>query len=183
MRKLNCYPKVMIPVLIVMMVQAGWALAQGAKGVGYRGCNGRGSGGERMAECLDLTEEQQIAISEIRSEAQTANLDLRKNVQRLQNQLEGELLADNPTEKRVLDLAAKLDAVRAQQHANRLKMRLAIREQLTPGQRDKMTVMQNRKGGQRGRHNGRMCKGGSGQMSGKCYDRGESQRGSCGSGR
>ncbi len=73
----------------------------------------------------------------IRAETMDANLELRKVNQRLRNQLEGELLKDNPSEKTVLDLAGQIDEARAKIHANQLKMRLAIREQLTPEQRDK----------------------------------------------
>ncbi len=155
--------------------------------------SGPGMGGQRMAECLGLTEEQQTAIADIRSKTCDANIELRKENQRLQNQLEGELLQENPSEKKVLELAAQIDEARAELHANRLKMRLAVRQQLTPEQRDKMLVMRDKfkKGSRRGGHwgqsrgNGRGYGPGAGCQfgDGQGCRQGATRRGGCGSGR
>lgn len=164
----------MIAAVTVLLV-AGVALAQGGQGKGARGngnCDGEGPHGprgdrgsriERLAERLDLTDEQKTAIEGIHEETRTANAALAKETRLVKHELEGELLKDEPSEKTVLELNEKLGELRIQRKANGLKAKLAVREELTPEQRDKMLAMGDRfgkKGGQgrgRGQGSGRGC--------------------------
>jgi Spy/CpxP family protein refolding chaperone len=52
--------------------------------------------------------------------------------------LQGEMLKDEPSEKRVTELVQQIGQLRTQQHLTRLKQRLAVRNLLTPEQRDRM---------------------------------------------
>lgn len=151
----------MTAVLALVVVAAGTALAQGpgvgkGHGCGFGGdCQGVDRGEmrmERMVQRLDLTEEQAESIAKIREEGRSANAKLRKEMMRLRNELQGELLKDDPSRKSVLDLNEKMGALRTQMRANRLENRLAVREQLTPEQRDRMLLSgESGRGGQAGR--------------------------------
>ena len=107
---------------------------------------------ERMAARLDLTGDQRVKIEALHEQAREEGLALRKKMMRLRHELEGELLQDAPSEKTVLSLNAKIGDLQTALKANRLRTRLAVREELTPEQRDKMLVMgQHRKHGRHGR--------------------------------
>ena len=139
-------------ILALTLVAAGAVLAQGpGRGSGSHRCldGDFGSGGEfrselrleRMAERLGLTQEQTEAITKIRQEGRQENLEIRKEMMRLRNELRGEMLKDDPSQKTVLELNDKLGELRTQRQANRLENRLAVREQLTPQQRDQMLLL------------------------------------------
>ena len=167
----------MMVVAVTVLLVAGVALAQGGQGKGARmngNCDGDGPHGprggkgnriERLAERLDLTDEQKTAIEGIHEETQAANQALAKETRLLKHELEGELLKDEPSEKTVLELNEKLGELRTQRKANGLKAKLAVRDELTPEQRDKMLAVGDRfgrKGGQgrgRGQGAGRGCGG------------------------
>lgn len=169
---------IMIAAVTVLLV-AGVALAQGGPGKGARGSgdcdgegpHGRGSGRgnriERLAERLDLTEEQKTAIEGIHEETRTANAALAKDTRLLKHELEGELLKDEPSEQKVLDLNGKLGELQIERKANGLKAKLAVREELTPEQRDKMVAM----GERFGRGSGKGSRG-YGKGGGRGSDRG-----------
>ena len=180
-------------ILALTLVAAGSALAQGpGKGQGQgQGMMGRGMGPgnhpgfdqgfgsrgefrlERMAARLGLTDEQAEAIEKIREDGRKGNLELRKQTMRLRNELRGEMLKDDPSQKTVLDLNAKLGDLRTEKQANRLKNRLAVREQLTPDQRDQMLMMdKSGKGNRDGRHGFHEGRRGQGQGQGQGQGRG-----------
>lgn len=165
MKRTNTRQLTTFAILAVFALAAGVALAQVpgkgmGKGMAGRDCDGdfgkRGDRGEmrleRLAERLDLTEDQVTAIRGIREEGRQENLEIRKKMMRLRNELQGEMLQDEPSQKKVLDLNDRMGELRTQQRANRLKNRLAVREQLTPEQRDRMLVMKERGQGRRGGH-------------------------------
>lgn len=111
----------------------------------------KGPGPGFLAEKLDLSEEQIAQIDKIREEGRKKGLERHKQVLRLRNELEGEMLADQPSRKKVLELNQKLGDLHTQMQADRLTERLAIRELLTPEQRDRMLLMKERgKRGMRG---------------------------------
>jgi periplasmic protein CpxP/Spy len=154
-------------ILTLTLIVAGSALAQGpGMGQGKRMAKGNqecvqgdsGSRGEmrleRMAARLELTEEQTDAITKIHEAGRSKNMGLRKEMMRLRNELQGEMLKDDPSQKKVLDLNEKLGALRTEKHATRLENRLAVREQLTPEQRDKMLTMGEFKKGRNGGRGG-----------------------------
>ncbi len=167
---------VFLTLAAVMILGTGTALAQwrGA-GPGYGGRGGFGDGGfgdgefgpghrmEFLADSLELTDEQVTAIENIQSEGQAKNLVLRKEMMRLSNELEGEMLKDEPSEKVVLDLTGKIGTLRTEIQTNRLSSRLEVRGQLTPEQRDKMLTL-------RGRHQGREGRWGGGRAMGRYGD-------------
>ena len=153
---------VILTLTALMMLGVGSALAQGPGAGNGQRC-GRGSGDgefgpghrlELMAEKLELTEDQQAAIKGIHDLGQEKNRELRKELMRLHNELQGEMMKDEPSEKAALDLVGKIGDLRTEIQANRLSSRLEVREQLTPEQRDKMMLMHDRS--QRGKN----CRGG-----------------------
>ncbi|MEN8006185.1 MAG: Spy/CpxP family protein refolding chaperone [Candidatus Krumholzibacteriota bacterium] len=164
---------VILTLATAALLIVGTALAQGpgprgpGKGSGH--CDGEfgpgmghGMGGEFgpghrleiLAERLELTEEQIAAIKGIREAGQEKNLGLRKKLIRLNHDLQGELLKDEPSEKAALDLVGKIGALRTEMKSNRLKNRLEVRQLLTPEQRDKMLMLKERFKPGKGRHGG-----------------------------
>ncbi|MCK9997012.1 MAG: Spy/CpxP family protein refolding chaperone [Candidatus Krumholzibacteria bacterium] len=155
----------------VMLLGAGTVLAQGwgagpghggrggGPGYGVRGGFGDGEFGpghrmEFLADHLELTDEQITAIEGIQSRGQAKNMELRKEMMRLRNELQSEMLKDDPSEKVVLDLTGKIGALRSEVQTNRLSSRLEVRKQLTPEQRDKMLMLHERFQGREGRRGG-----------------------------
>jgi len=159
-------------VVSLLVIGLGAAAAQGVgKGQGARGdCDGPRSEMRmaRMAEHLELSEEQVKAIEAVREESREAGRALHKDMARVRNEMQGERLKDQPSQKALLDLNAKLGELRTEVQAERIKMRFAVREQLTEEQQDKMLSL--------GEFGGRGHKGGR-QGRGGC----EGERG-CGSG-
>jgi Spy/CpxP family protein refolding chaperone len=148
---------VIVSALMVVIISAGMVLAQGpGKGKGRSGnCDGPAGRGpemrlERMAARLDLSVEQKEAVEAIHEKNREKNVELRKQMLRLKNELQGEMLKDEPSEKTVLSLNEKMGKIKTELKANRLQTRLAVRELLTPEQRDRMLMM-----GQHGRGGGR----------------------------
>ncbi len=113
---------------------------------------GEGPRVEMLAKRLDLTDDQVAKIEAITESSRKDGLELRRQLQQLRNELEGEMLKDQPSEKAVLQLNKKMGDLKTEMKANRLSTRLKVREQLTPEQVDKMLVMgaKGRKGGHRG---------------------------------
>ncbi|MBU2499914.1 Spy/CpxP family protein refolding chaperone [bacterium] len=168
--------------VMILLIAATAAMAQGP-GKGARGAQGArcgqegfgpghggGFGGAFMAERLDLTGEQQTAIDKIREEGRKENLELRKQMMRLRNELHGEMLKDDPSEKTVLDLTNRMGEIRTTLQGNRIKHQLAVRKVLTPEQRDLMLLMG--EGGPRGRGG----RGGSGPGHDRCDGQGPGAR-------
>ena len=134
--------------LAAVILAAGPTLAQGSGGKWSRGAAPGGHGCdtmefrmERMAARLDLTDEQVEAITGIREGGQKQILEMRKEMMRLRNELQGELLEDEPSEGEVVSLTEKIGDLRTRMQVDRAKNRLAVVKLLTPEQRDKMLVM------------------------------------------
>jgi Spy/CpxP family protein refolding chaperone len=102
---------------------------------------------ERMTERLDLTEAQQTTIQKLQTESRRQALELRKEMARLRNEIQGEMLKDKPAERTVVQLHEKLGELQTKLKVHRVKTRLAIREQLTPEQRDQMLLQGDGRGG------------------------------------
>ncbi len=168
-----------VAALTIILASAGLATAQGPRhgkgmgqGMGQGGFHGDGDFGpgyrvEMMAKHLDLSEEQLTTIKKIHEDSRTDGLEKRKELMRLRNEHQGEMLKDSPSEKTVLALNSQMGALKTEMRALRLKARLAVREQLTPEQRDQMLMMrgQGGQGGQGGRM-GHRGHGGFGQGGG-----------------
>ena len=136
-----------VVMILAAVLAASTALAQGP---GRGGCGshgpmfGPGAGDElppMMVERLDLSEDQQAAIAEIRAKARAEGVELRKEMLRLRNELQGEMLKDEPSEKTLVDLTERMGELRTRMQIQRVKTRLAVRRQLTPEQRDRMLMM------------------------------------------
>ena len=155
---------------ILVLAVSGLALAQGPHG-GDKGactqarCDGDGPGITRLAARLDLSDEQVKAITGLHEQSREKNQALRKDMLRLRNELQGELLKDTPDAKAAKGLVAKIGDLRTQMQQNRMETRLAVRQQLTPEQRDKMLLMGEGRGG-RGEREGRGGGHGHGQHGG-----------------
>lgn len=141
-----------------------------------RGGNMPGGRQELLTERLDLTAEQQETIAGIKEESAARNLELRKELMRLRNQLAGEMLKDDPAESEVLSLTDQIGDLRNQMDANRMKCRLEVRKQLTPEQRDKMLVMNRRHGKDGGEGSPRRGFRGKGRTCGRECERGDNPR-------
>ncbi len=128
----------------------------GRFGVGEPGGRGQGPNIERLAARLDLSDDQVAAIREIHEQGRLQSAELRKELMRLRNEVQGEMMQDDPSQKKVLALNAKMGELRTELRAQRLKNQLAVREELTPEQRDRMLLMREQGNHRRGgRHSGR----------------------------
>jgi len=109
---------------------------------------------EALAHRLDLTPEQEEAIVALRQDNQQKAIAVRKQLLRLHNELEGEMLTDEPKEATVVELTKKIGQLRTELQVERARTRLAVREQLTAEQRDKMMMLKatHRGAGGRGGH-------------------------------
>ena len=96
---------------------------------------------ERLAHLLDLTDAQQTQVTQIQDEGHAKRLALRKQLLRLKNELQGEMLRDEPAVAKVNELAEQMGALRTEMQKQRLQQRLAVRRVLTAEQRDKMLVV------------------------------------------
>lgn len=120
---------------------------------------------ERLAACLDLTDEQIDAIERIREERSSKRADFQREITRIRNELRGEMLEDSPDIAELKRLIAIKEEIRASMQVSRLETRLALREILTPEQRDRLTMLRSsrRQGGflgeGRGHRHGRMDRG------------------------
>jgi len=152
----------LLTLLAVTVLSAGMATAQAGYGRGYNADGGRGRGvgfgfdadeafGPRMAQVLDLTDDQNAVIMDMREAHFAAMSDKRKDVMRLRNERRGLMLADDVNEDAVLSLTRKIGDLRTELQVARTEMRLKVREVLTEEQRDKMMMMRNKRGGRGGR--------------------------------
>jgi len=104
----------------------------------------------RLTRQLDLSEVQQAEIKTIVAAGQTSRIERRKQLRRLQHDLAGEMLEDRISETRIMKLIEEIGAVRIEQQKDHMAQKLAIRELLTPEQRDRLMVLHD---GQRGHGN------------------------------
>jgi Spy/CpxP family protein refolding chaperone len=99
-----------------------------------------------MGNRMGLTEDQQKAIAKIREDAEATRLPQIKEMMRLRTEMQSELLKDQPDQAAVHNLAQQMGDLRTQMQIKILDQRMAIRNLLTPEQRDRMLMM--RRGGQ-----------------------------------
>jgi Spy/CpxP family protein refolding chaperone len=134
---------------------------------------------ERIAEKLELTDEQIARIEEIRDAAKPKRAELRKRVLRLQNSLQGELLEDDPDKVAALELVASIGEATTELRKLALEERLEMRAVLTDEQRDELMSMRpgfgRGDGKQRGQRSGRGAGRGAGQGNGPVGNGGDQQ--------
>lgn len=146
---------------VVVMAAAGFAWAQPGEGDGS-GRGGRGMRGnwnpeqrvERLIERLELSDEQATKVRAIHEKGQTERAAVRKDLARLRNQIEGEMLKDQVNRQRVVELTKQVGDKRTQMAVMGVEHMLEIRDVLTPEQREKFWAMRGQggfgKGGMRG---------------------------------
>jgi Spy/CpxP family protein refolding chaperone len=129
---------------------------------------------DRFCERLELSDEQREAIEKLREEGRQQGIETQKELMRARNELRGVMLEDEPSLSTVRSLARKIGELETEREITRLEHRLAVREILTPEQRDRLLLMDQRRGHQRGgagRGGHRGCDGhrmGRGQGPGPC---------------
>lgn len=116
---------------------------------------------ERLARQLDLSDEQREAAAGIHESGRARDLPLRKQMLLLRHEMQGEMMKDNPSEKAIVALARDMGELRTKIQVGHLQDRLAVRELLTAGQRDKLLML-----GENGRGSRRGGPGGGGAMHG-----------------
>jgi Spy/CpxP family protein refolding chaperone len=137
--------------MILLMAAATFAAAQpGSRGEGRRGAAGDAPFAGRLCDKLNLSEEQQATIDGIREQSREQSLETRKQIKRLQNDLEGLMLEDAPDTGDVAALVRRIGELRTDQQVRRMETRLAVRSQLTDEQRDKMIAMGGKRHGRGG---------------------------------
>jgi Spy/CpxP family protein refolding chaperone len=117
-------------------------------GPGKRGAGPRPDGPgfcDRQAERLELTDEQQQKWEALREKGREEMASVHKSLQRLEHELEGVWLADDPDAGEARGLIEKIGEARTRLRIHRMEQRLAFRELLTTEQRDRMLL-----GGRRG---------------------------------
>lgn len=172
--------KTIIPLTVALVaILATAALAQGP---GPR--RGRGPAQEdgfprleRLAARLDLTEDQVQAAQELREQGRAAGVERRKAIMRLQHDLQGEMLKDDPSAAKVAELTRKIGDLKTAAQVQRAENRLAFRKLLTPEQRDKMLASGPGRGHGPGRHGGPGARDGGGGCDGGCCGKGGPGRG------
>jgi Spy/CpxP family protein refolding chaperone len=117
------------------------ALARGPHGPGGRGFGGPGFG-PLMIEVLDLTEEQQARIDALRESTFGERDAMREQAAQLHQELRALWAADEPDREAILAKMAEMDGQRQQQRVKMVDFRLAVREILTPEQRQKLSELQ-----------------------------------------
>jgi Spy/CpxP family protein refolding chaperone len=154
---------VTLATLIALLATAAVAQPGLAPRAGRGGWNDDdGPGGwrlDRLTERLELTDQQREAIDALHEKARADAVELRKEIARLRLRIDGEMLADEPSESTLVDLTEQLGALRTRMQVQRLKTRLAVRDQLTAEQRDELMLM---------RGHGRRGRGGPGWHRGGC---------------
>jgi Spy/CpxP family protein refolding chaperone len=103
---------------------------------------------ERLADVLELSQDQIDRLEELRDQGFSQMADLRKEMARVDNDMRGEMLKDNPSEAALKKLVAKRSDIRGEMEMMQLEHRLAMRDILTQEQRDKLMML---RGSGRGR--------------------------------
>ncbi len=96
---------------------------------------------DRMAERLDLTDEQKAGIERIMEAGREKAVTHRKEMARLRHEMKGEMLKDDPGESALQKTIERIGALRTKHQVDRMKDRMAIRRLLTPEQRDRWLMM------------------------------------------
>ena len=123
-----------------VLLTSGMAYAE--RGHRHHGGHGHGMGfGPRMASELNLTEEQQAKIRELRSEARQEHRALRQQIREMREELHELWMADQPNEAAILAKHAQMDAIHSAMRDRRIETRMEIAEALTPEQRQRLAQL------------------------------------------
>ena len=107
--------------------------------MGFRPGGGlEGSRMERMAERLDLTEDQQKSIEKIHDDGRSEMAALQKRIAKAKLELKSEMLNDKPDASNLRMLTKKIGDLKTEKQLMRLEHRIAMREIMTEEQREMM---------------------------------------------
>lgn len=99
---------------------------------------------ERMAEKLELTDEQQEKIDEIRYEADLKKIDIRPSIEKARLELRRQMDKDDIDKNRVLDLTEDIGKWQTEIRKIDIAEKIDIHNILTPEQREKADKLKNR---------------------------------------
>ncbi len=126
------------------MAHAGWRMmGEGPCGPGL----GQGAGHEMLLAHLDLTDQQKEQIEKVHDEGLSEHAKLQKEMMQLRNELEGEWLADEPSIATLRELTQQMGQLRTRAQLQGIEKHFAIRNLLTPEQRDHAVILMHRQGG------------------------------------
>ncbi len=126
--------------LLAAAVTAGLAASVGAAAQGYSH-----DGRHGLAQALgaaQLSGEQRQQVHGIMNAARTRNAPQRAQVQALQQQIDGAMLAPGTTEAQILPLLQQQESLRQQLDVSRIETALAIRNVMTSSQLAKAASVQ-----------------------------------------
>ena len=129
------------------------AVALAQPGPGHQ--SGKGEFRTSLMEELDLTNDQQKKIDNMREAMQLEAIDLRADIQKLELKLESEMKANNSSKKSVMAVAAKLNAKRGELQTMHISNRFDVRALLTVEQRQLFDSRPFKKYGLKRHQNGR----------------------------
>jgi len=149
---------VMISLVAAMMFLATTVFAQGGMMGKMRG----GMGPMMMG--LELTDDQEAKLAEMRVKNQIEMVDLKAQIKKLNLKIKQELMKDNPSKKEILALVDKINSIKARMAEKRVEHLFAMKGILTPEQWHKVALRfpAFHRGGM-----GRKCAGGCRGMRGK----------------
>lgn len=106
----------------------------------------------RMGKMLDLTDEQQSKMQDLRLNFEKEKLPLQSKIHELRNGLKLELTKDNFDEKKVNQMLDQIESVRKEMHKMRIMHMRSVRSILNADQKKKfdMHILSDRKFGHEG---------------------------------
>ncbi len=136
------------------------------------GCTGMGTMSEPGFGRPFLNDQQRARLDDLREEGRARQIEGRKALMRVQNDIRGEWMQEQPSMERLRTMAARVGEIETQMRIDRLEMRMRVRDILTPEQRDQM-FLRGGMGGLLGGDDEDCCAGMSGGMNaGPCMGQG-----------
>ncbi len=110
---------------------------------------------ERQLEKLGLSDSQKVKVQAILDEAKPKREEVRGKMRAAFDEMRALLDQDSPSESAVLAQADKIGAIQTDAHKAMLTTLLAVRKELTPEQRAKLSAeMRKHRHGRWGKHHG-----------------------------
>ncbi len=126
-------------------------LADGAKGDNFEAGQGPGHGLREALKSMDLTEEQRNKIKEIRKAGKEASKEIRSALKTGRKTME-DLMKSHANKDEIISKFESIQTMRNKMARARFDMMLAVREILTPEQRQKLSAFLDSPKGRRGDH-------------------------------
>ncbi|MBP6874546.1 MAG: Spy/CpxP family protein refolding chaperone [Candidatus Eisenbacteria bacterium] len=104
------------------------------------GCAGMGTMSEPGFGRPFLNDQQKARLDDLREEGRARQIEGRKALMRVQNDIRGEWMQEQPSMERLRAMAARVGEIETQMRIDRFEMRMRVRDILTPEQRDQMLL-------------------------------------------